>query len=85
MKHPLDLKVVGERVRVIGSRDGHKNAPMQLEGVAAEVLRPSAIEGFVFVWLEGKQCARQVHASCLHEEADAELMQGEPPSEIERD
>ena len=67
MKHPLNLKVVGERVRIIGSLDPHNNAPMKLDGAGGTVLRPSAIEEFVFVWLEGQQRARQVHVSCLRE------------------
>jgi hypothetical protein len=68
MAHPLDLKVVGEPVRrIIGSTEGWKLAPMKLDGVAATVLRPSSILGFVFVWVEAQQRARQIHVSCLAE------------------
>lgn len=66
--HPLDLKVVGERVYVIGSPDGYHNAPVELDGIEATVMRPSSIEGFVFVWLECQQREHQIHVSCLRTE-----------------
>jgi hypothetical protein len=67
MAHPLDLRVVGEPVRIVGSTAGWKNAPVTFDGAAATVLRPSSILGFVVVWIEARQRARQIHVSCLTE------------------
>lgn len=67
--NPLDLQVVGEPAWIVGSPDGWKLAPMKLDGRRVELLRPSSIVGFVFVWDERQQRERQVHESCLRTES----------------